>query len=64
MRTYGHDSPPANVLSVSIKLFIPSSGLSLSSPISLTAVTYILYTVYGLRLVRMYVPSNLVSLST
>ena len=61
---YDYDSPPANVLSVSIKLFIPSSGLSVSTPINLTAVTYTVYTVYGLRLVRMYVPSNLVSLST
>ena len=58
------DSPPASVLSVSISLFIPSSGLPVSPPINLTAVTYILYIVYGLRLVRMYIPSKLVSLTT
>jgi len=43
------DSPPANVLSVSVILFIPFSGLP-GSPINLTALTYTLYTVYGLRL--------------
>ena len=58
MKTYGCDSLPANVLSVSIKLFIPSNGLSVSPPINLTAVTYTVYSVYGLRFVRMYVPSK------
>ena len=56
--------PPANVLSVSILLFIPSSGLPVSPPINLTAVTYTLYIVYGIKLVRMYVSSKLVSLTT
>ena len=63
-KNIGFDSLPANVLSVSILLFIPTNGLSLSSPINLTAVTYTLYIVYGLRLVRMYVPLKLVSLTT
>ena len=58
------DSLPANVLSVSTLLFIPSSGLSLSPPINLTAATYTLYIVCGLRLVRMYAPLKLVSLTT
>ena len=55
----GCDSPPANVLAVSIKLLIPSNGL-LVSPINLTAVIYTLYSVYGRRFVRMYVPSKFV----
>ena len=63
IKTYGCDSLPANVLSICITLLTPSSGLSVS-PINLTAVTYTVYSVYGLRLVRMYVPSKLVSLTT
>ena len=39
MKTYDRDSPPANVLSLSLKLVIPSSGSSLSPAINLTAVT-------------------------
>ena len=56
-------SPPDNVLPVTVILFIPSSDLAVF-PISLTAVTYILYTVYVIRLVRVYVPLKLASLTT
>ena len=60
---YGCDSLPANVLLVYTMLFTPSRGLS-ESPINLIAVTYTMYFVYGMRLVRMYVPSKLISLTT
>ena len=59
---YWIDSPPANVLLVSVLLFIPSSGLPVS-PINLTAVTYTLYSVYGLSPSRVYVPVKLVTLT-
>ena len=55
--------PPANVLLVTVSLFIPSSDLPVP-PINLTAVTYTLYIVYGLRLSRVYVPVKPVSLVT
>ena len=56
--------PPANVLLVIVSLFIPSSGLPVSPMINLTAVTYTLYSVYGVRLSRVYVPVKLVLLGT
>ena len=52
---------PANVLSVIVAVFIPSSSPPVF-PIDLTALTYTLYTVYGLRLSRVYVPLKLVNL--
>ena len=52
------DLLPANVFSMSVAVFIPSSDLSVS-PINLIAVTYTLYSVYGVRLSRVYVPVKL-----
>ena len=42
-----NDKPPANVLAVIVLFFSPSSNLPVAS-INLTAVTYTLYSVYGL----------------
>ena len=52
---------PASVRSVIVLLFIPSNVLPVS-PTDLIAVTYTLYTVYGLRLARVYVPLKSVTL--
>ena len=57
------DLLPANVLLVSVVVFIPSSNLPLS-PINLTAVTYTLYIVYGVKLSSVYVPVKLVTSTT
>ena len=50
-KSISFDLLPANVLLMSVVVFMPSSGL-LMSPINLTAVTYTPYSVYGVRLSR------------